>query len=166
MNYIFYPFLAIMVAFSACKKESNNCNYSNTLPTVSQSELASLGDYIDTNNITAQSHSSGYYYYMDQGTGASPNVCSFVTVRYKASIIPTGQVVDQTEGVSTAGFTLGQLVPGVKSGLQLLKEGGHIVLYLPASLAYGSQGVKNSSGQYVIPPNTPLKFEFHLVSVN
>ena len=155
-----------MVLMTACKKETNTCPYANTVPTVTQAEKDSLAAFIVHDSITATMHNAGYYYILDQGTGKTPDVCSFIAMRYKASIIPSGLVVDQTNGPETASFTLGQLIPGVKSGLQLLKRGGHIVLYLPASLAYGSQGVKNASGNYIIPPNTPLKFEVELVSVN
>ncbi len=75
----------------------------------------------------------------------------------------TNQPFDQNlNGYSTV---LGGLIPGAQKGLQLIKKGGKIDLYIPPSLAYEERVILNQAGDTVIPPNSYLKFEFELVDV-
>lgn len=101
-------------------------------------------------------HCSGMYYVIDSlGTGNSPDVCSVVTFNY------TGMLKDSTVFANnqTGQITLGQLIAGFKNVLPLLKEGGGAHLYIPPSLAYGSQQVGS------IPANSMLIFKVNLLSV-
>ncbi len=76
-----------------------------------------------------------------------------VAVRYKGTLID-GTVFDETaEGADAARFPLNSVVPGWTEGLQLVGEGGHIELYVPANLAYGEQGRPG------IEPNSTLIFD-------
>jgi len=52
-----------------------------------------------------------------------------------------------------------KLIPGFKEGLQKMKYGDKAMLFIPAHLGYGAQGMGG-----VIPPNTDLVFEIELVS--
>ena len=82
-----------------------------------------------------------------------PTAKDTVAVRYKGTLID-GTVFDQTaEGADPARFTLNAVVPGWTEGLQLIGEGGHIELYVPANLAYGE------SGRPGIEPNSTLIFD-------
>jgi FKBP-type peptidyl-prolyl cis-trans isomerase FkpA len=60
---------------------------------------------------------------------------------------------------------LGQLIIGWQKGLPLIKSGGSITLFIPPSLGYGNQDIRNSSGAVIIPANSNLKFTIDLVSV-
>ena len=58
-----------------------------------------------------------------------------------------------------AEFPLGEVIPGWVEGLQKVKPGGKIKLYVPASLAYGDEGRGG------IPPRSTLIFEVELLEV-
>ena len=53
-----------------------------------------------------------------------------------------------------------QVIPGFKEGLQQMKVGDKAIIFIPSHLAYGERGAGN-----VIPPNTDLIFELHIVGM-
>ncbi len=53
------------------------------------------------------------------------------------------------------------MIPGWTEGLQLMKENGKAVFYIPSALAYGEQGAPGA-----IPPNSDLIFTVELIKVN
>ena len=68
-----------------------------------------------------------------------------------------GSTFDSGNGVE---FPLSNLITGWQEGIPLLSPGGKITLYLPPSLAYGT----NASGS--IPRNSNLIFTIDLIKVN
>ncbi|GAB2553902.1 hypothetical protein GCM10027190_00420 [Spirosoma areae] len=122
-----------------------------------QAEITALKQYIDANRITATADDRGFYYTIQSaGSGAKPTVCSNVTVNYTGKLTD-GKTFDSGAGVS---FGLNQLIVGWQEGIPLVAPGGSITLYLPPSLAYGSQA------QNGIPANSILIFTIDLVRVN
>jgi FKBP-type peptidyl-prolyl cis-trans isomerase len=99
------------------------------------------------------------YKVMEEGTGVYPVATDVVTVHYKGSLI-NGKVFDSSEGGEPISFPLNQVIPGWTEGLQLMKEGGKTIFYIPYELAYGERG----AGQ-VIPPYSALIFEVELIKV-
>lgn len=88
-----------------------------------------------------------------------PTAADTVVVRYKGTHLD-GTVFDETaEGADPASFTLGSVIPGWTEGMQLIGEGGHIELYVPADLAYGENGRPG------IEPNSTLIFDIILERV-
>lgn len=96
------------------------------------------------------------------GEGASPNATDMVTVHY------TGRLLDGTIFDSSlmrgepATFPLNGVIAGWTEGLQLMREGGKTVFFIPSAIAYGENGTPDGS----IPPNAPLIFEVELIKVN
>ncbi|RYF50166.1 MAG: FKBP-type peptidylprolyl isomerase, partial [Cytophagaceae bacterium] len=112
--------------------------------------------YITSKGIKATADERGFYYTIQSpGTGAKPTICSEVTVNYVGKLT-NNETFDSGNDVS---FGLNQLVLGWQEGIPLIAPGGKITLYLPPSLAYGSQE------QPGIPANSILVFEIELKTV-
>jgi len=100
------------------------------------------------------------YKVITEGTGKSPVATDMVTVHYKGTLI-SGEVFDSSiERGKPIAFPLNRVIPGWTEGLQLMKEGGKTIFYIPYQLAYGESG----AGQ-VIPPYSALIFEVELIKI-
>jgi len=153
-----------VILISACSKKNDVCNYNACDVLAPPSEVTQLEAYLSTASITAIKHCSGMYYSIDAaGSGATPTICSTISVKYKAQLT-NGNIVDQA--ASPASFQLGGLIESWKKAIPLIKTGGKIIIYAPPRLAYGSEDVKDASGNVVIPGNSILIFEVELVGVS
>jgi FKBP-type peptidyl-prolyl cis-trans isomerase FklB len=76
------------------------------------------------------------YRIIDAGAGRKPGPEDRVTVNYAGTLI-NGNPFDSGEGVT---FPLNGVIKGWTEGLQLIGEGGHIELFIPAELAYNRRG--------------------------
>jgi FKBP-type peptidyl-prolyl cis-trans isomerase len=105
---------------------------------------------------------SGLQYRITQeGTGKSPKATDNVTVHYTGKLLD-GSIFDSSvQRGQPATFALTQVIAGWTEGLQLLKEGGKAILYVPYNLGYG----ENGNGRQ-IPPYSTLIFEVELIKVN
>lgn len=103
-------------------------------------------------------------------SGLSYEILSEGDVNVKATEIDTveilytgktidGKIFDESKEKAIA-FPLNGVVAGIKEGLQLVGQGGKIVLYIPDSLAYGEYDIPS------IPAGSRLIFEVELVKVN
>ena len=99
------------------------------------------------------------YKIIEAGNDVKPEPVDTVWVRYKGTLID-GTVFDETpEDADPVRFPLNGVVAGWTEGMQLIGEGGHIELYVPAPLAYGEQGRPG------IDPNSTLIFDVVLEKV-
>ncbi len=101
------------------------------------------------------------------GTGAVAKAGSHVYVNY-VGMLSNGTVFDSSAAHSKPiDFVLGRgnVVKGWDLGIQGMKVGGKRRLVISPDYAYGTQDVKNSTGQVVIPANSTLVFDVELVSV-
>jgi hypothetical protein len=57
---------------------------------------------------------------------------------------------------------VGNLIPGLTEGLQLIGAGGMIELEIPPALAYGEEGMP---GDYSVPPNATVHFVVELKEI-
>lgn len=107
-----------------------------------------------------QTTASGLQYQIvEEGSGRNPTATDTVRVEYEGKRID-GSVFDSTSGKKPVEFGLGQVIKGWTEGLQLVKEGGKIRLFVPPDLAYGP------GGQGPIEPNTLLIFDVELLDAN
>ncbi len=166
MKKLFYLSLFILLGLTACKKESASCTYTTSNIIAPQAETDSVKRYLAANNITATLNPAGFYYTINTpGAGnQSPDICSYIKVQYQGYTFKN-LLIDQTTGTDVAGFSLGKLIPGWQKSLPLLKAGGNISLYLPPSLAYGTNEIRDGNNNVVIPANSYLKFTITLVGV-
>ncbi|GAB3782088.1 hypothetical protein GCM10028818_37230 [Spirosoma horti] len=141
----------------SCQQADQPCTETVVSTKAPQEETASLKHYIETNHIPAKADDRGFYYTIESpGSGNKPTACSNVTVNYSGKLT-NGKTFDSASGIS---FNLGQLIIGWQEGIPLVAPGGSITLYLPPSLAYGSQE------QGEIPANSILVFKIDLVKIN
>ncbi|HUP11135.1 MAG TPA: FKBP-type peptidyl-prolyl cis-trans isomerase [Niastella sp.] len=160
MRNLVWGFLCF-VLFYSCKKESG-CGYSDQHVVAPMIEQQAVQSHLTTNNITAAAKdSSGLYYeILNAGTGDNTaNLCSQVELTYTGKLT-SGTVFEQ----KTTAFTLGSTIEGFRKGIPLIKKGGHMRLYIPPALAYGSKEVKDESGKVIIPANSILVFDITLNS--
>ena len=91
--------------------------------------------------------------------GEKPTETDTVVVHYR------GRLLDGTEFDSSFGrgepteLTVGQVIPGWQEALQLMPEGAIWEVWIPASLAYGSDGAGT------IGPNQTLHFDIQLIEI-
>lgn len=155
--------ISILIASSvwilaSCKKEQQDFNCPSIIYYDVASQTDEIRNYLSQNAITATLHESGFYYHIiNEGNGKSIDKCSEVTVNY------TGKLANNTvfDGTNDMTFSLSNLIHGWRLGLPLIKEGGKIILYIPAYLAYGSDGVPPS-----IPGNAMTIFEIEVNKVH
>jgi FKBP-type peptidyl-prolyl cis-trans isomerase FkpA len=166
MKKIFLGLSICAILFSACKKQDAECPYSPNTASATTAERDALRTILSNASITTTEHSSGVFYNITvPGTGANPDVCSNITVKYTGSLVSNGQVFDSNASTSGTTFTLGNLIAGWQAILPLVKAGGKVTMYIPPSLGYGQQNVRDNAGNLVIPGNSNLKFEMELLNV-
>lgn len=109
------------------------------------------------------------FVFHERGTGALPQAGSRVAVRY-TGFLPDGHAFDAT--AATGGplrFRVGrgEVIAGWDDLLPLLPAGSRVRAWIPAVLAYGPTGVPDPDDdrRFLIPPNTDLVFELHVLSV-
>lgn len=97
------------------------------------------------------------YKVITQGKGATPTMNDSVKVNYQGSFI-NGEVFASNQDENNADvLRLAQMIPGWQEALQKMKVGATWELYIPARLAYGTQGAHEQ-----IEPNSTLIFRISL----
>ena len=128
------------------------------LASVKTKETAVI-DSIKKNTPGIQVAESGLMYVVTQeGTGVYATEQDSVQVEYVGKLM-NGQTFDSSDAGKPVGFNLGGLIPGFTEGLQKVKEGGKIRLFIPSALAY------RDMDQGPIPPYSTLMFDITLLKV-
>lgn len=100
------------------------------------------------------------YQIVREGNGVKPSERDTVEVNYEGKNLD-GKVFDSSyERGATVTFPLNGVIKGWTEGMQYVGEGGEIMLWIPAELAYGDRNVGADIG-----PNETLTFKVELVSV-
>lgn len=100
------------------------------------------------------------YKIVNPGSAKKPKATDEVTVNYKGTLLDGTTFDSSYDRGQPATFPLNGVIPGWTEGLQLIGEGGKLILYVPHSLAYGENGMGG-----VIPPNATLIFEVELIKI-
>lgn len=160
----FVVIVALATLFVSCKKVSTPaCPYSESTAVAPAGEIAAMQTYINSAHPGAVQLPSGVFYdNVTVGTGATPSVCSYITVKYTGTLT-NGTKFDANQ--TGFGSYLGGLILGWQKGLPIIKSGGSITLYIPPSLGYGSQDQKDQLGNVIIPGNSILVFTIQLLAV-
>jgi len=96
------------------------------------------------------------YQIVEEGTGKTPGPTDKVTVNYRGTRVDGTEFDSSYKRGKPTSFPLNNVVKGWTEGLQLIKEGGKIKLFVPSDLAYGSRGPL---------ANQTLIFDVELISV-
>jgi FKBP-type peptidyl-prolyl cis-trans isomerase FkpA len=155
---------AAVLVLAACSKSKDTCAFTASTAVATAAEISGIQGYLAANSLTAQQHPSGVFYNITTpgSGGATAELCSNITVKYTGRLTNGVQFDANAVGVQ---FQLGQLIVGWQKGLPLIQAGGKIRLYVPPSLGYGSQDVRDNLGVVVIPANSTLVFDIELLNV-
>jgi FKBP-type peptidyl-prolyl cis-trans isomerase FklB len=80
------------------------------------------------------------YKILEPGSGKNPGPTDEVTVNYRGTLIDGHEFDSSYKRGKPATFPLNGVIKGWTEGLQLVKPGGKIQLFIPSSLAYGDRG--------------------------
>lgn len=147
--------LTVGMLATACQSaDQSPCTTTTITTQAAQDEVMALQKVVKAQYPTTRFDERGFYYQVHSpGSGVKPTVCSTVTVNYSGTLT-NGTRFDSGTGIR---FGLNQLIVGWQEGIPLIASGGSITLYLPPSLAYGSQA------QEGIPANSILIFRIDLL---
>ncbi len=108
-----------------------------------------------------QQTSSGLQYkILEPGTGKSAKATDVVLVNYRGTLLNGTEFDSSYKRNEPIEFPLNRVIAGWTEGVQLIKEGGKIQLFIPPNLAYGSRGAGGAIG-----PDETLIFEVELLKV-
>ncbi len=96
------------------------------------------------------------YQIIEEGTGKAPAPTDKVTVNYLGTLINGNEFDSSYSRGEPAAFQLNGVIKGWTEGLQHVKEGGKIKLFIPPKLAYGDRGPM---------AHRTLVFDIELISV-
>lgn len=112
-----------------------------------------------TKEGVVETESGLQYLVLTEGDGISPEATDTVEVNYKGTFLNGEQFDSSYDRGEPVKFALNQVIKGWSEGLTYAKEGGKIMIYVPADLGYGQR----PSGP--IPGNSALIFEVELIKV-
>lgn len=162
MNYRFLLLLvpALTLFLTACSDDDDQYQFDQcTTEYITIEEFAAA----DTLMYDTLENTGLLYYIADSGSVEKPNANSDVIANY-VGYFTDGQAFDgTTNATGPASFNLQQVIDGWMLGVPLIGKEGRIRLLIPSELAYGSQGARDQSGNYVICPDTDLVFNIQLV---
>lgn len=141
-------------SLSACKKGK-----SVDVEAQFKADTIAIRNYVTTNNIPVEKHSSGIFYQkIAPGTGnVTYTLNTQVSADYQGRIMG-GAIFDDSKGTPIS-FALGGVIQGWQIGIPLIQKGGKIRLFIPSYYGYGPQ----ASGP--IAANSILDFTVTLVDV-
>lgn len=161
--------LALVVlsfVLTGCLK-TDTCPYWNAPVTSPEVEVNRLRDKIALAGITAEQAPEGYFFSITNAgnSGHNPEICSTVKFRFVGKFFNGAEFERSTSsGISVI---LGAVVVGLQKAMMRIKTNGVMTVYIPPSLGYGQNEVRDpETGQVIIPPDSDLIYEIDLISVD
>ena len=109
-----------------------------------------------------QTTASGLQYkVITAADGPKPSATDTVKVHYTGTLLDGTKFDSSVDRGEPVTFSLEQVVPGWKEGLQLMPKGSKYMLWVPGDLGYGESGTPGGP----IPPNATLLFEVELLDI-
>ena len=140
----------------------------------SSAELQKLGtdtiaidNYLASKSVVAKKDSTGLRYVINtEGTGPTPTLYDQVSFHVVMKLLTADDKVVLETDVAPSSLNYNRVVDqyadGMKLGVQKLRKGGKGTFYVPSSLAWGTRGASNASGQAIIPADANLIIEIEL----
>jgi len=100
------------------------------------------------------------YKIIREGNEVRATATDTVEVHYVGTLIDGTEFDSSYSRNEMAKFPLDRVIPAWTEGMQLVGEGGKIILYVPSELGYGANGAGNAIG-----PNSTLIFEVEMNKV-
>lgn len=101
------------------------------------------------------------YKIIKEGKGPKPSATDTVTVNYKGTLTDGTEFDSSYKRGQPASFPVNAVIAGWTEALQKMPVGSTWELYIPADLAYGTNGAPP-----VIGPNETLIFQVELLGIN
>ena len=130
---------------------------------MAQSALEKGQAFLAENATTlgVQKTASGLQYLIvNPGEGRSPKATDTVKVNYRGTLLDGTEFDSSYKRNEPIEFPLNGVIKGWTEGLQLIKEGGKITLFIPSNLAYGPRGAGGAIG-----PDETLIFDVELLKI-
>jgi FKBP-type peptidyl-prolyl cis-trans isomerase FkpA/FKBP-type peptidyl-prolyl cis-trans isomerase FklB len=99
------------------------------------------------------------YMVVTQGDGAKPAATDTVEVHYRGTLLDGTEFDSSYARNAPISFALDRVIAGWTEGVQLMPVGSKYTFWIKPELAYGE------AGGGPIPPNSTLKFEVELLSI-
>ena len=100
------------------------------------------------------------YLILKEGKGPKPGRDARVKMSY-VGMNPDGSIFDQSPAGQGISFGLNEVIPGWTEGIQLMKVGSKIKLFVPQELGYAGNPPQGAN----IKPYSPLIFEMELLEI-
>lgn len=142
-------------------------------------ELAEIQNYIEENELETESYPNGLYYIEEEtGEGANPTGSNLIEFHFTRKYLD-GTIIETSVGDAPIQVRLNnnELVDGLESGFQLMKEGGKATFIMPSKLAFGKSvqvipqqmredWAENDEIEPLTKPYSSVMYEIELLTVN
>ena len=132
------------------------------------SDTTAIDTYLDSKGIVATTDTTGIRYVITQtGTGAVPSWYDKVKFSFNFRLLSDDTKIVYENSVETDAFLSRPVdfTPAMNIALQKLPVGSKITVYAPSGLALGTVGLRNQTGQILIPGNANVIIDIELTDL-
>lgn len=133
--------------------------------TQAEKDRNAIVNYAIDERLDVKPTASGLFYQvLREGEGEPLRWGDRVRVNYRGFFPESGVEFDASRRRGEPmEFYIGNVIDGWNEGLQLLRPGARALFLVPSHLAYGAEGMKDSKGKVLVPPNAVLGFEVEVL---